>query len=101
MDAFERRGYPTLLIEDVGLDAVAAHQGPDEIDPELEIATKSVDAVGRSQHPMMCVHAHATVLPIGAKALGQIERRVVGNCRSVYLFSASLCLEQFLDSGEL
>ena len=75
VDAFERGGDPALGIEDVDLDAVPVHQRLDEIDAEPEVAAQRVDAVGRSQHSMAGVQAHAAVLPVAAKALGKIERR--------------------------
>ena len=101
VDAFEGCSDPTLGIKDVSLDAVPVHQRFDEVDPELEVAAKRVDTVGRSQHSMAGVHAHATVLPIAAKTFGKIERGIVGNRRSVYLIGESPCLQQLLNPCEL
>jgi hypothetical protein len=43
----------------------------------------------------------ATVLPIAPKAIGEIERGIVGNRRSIYLSGESACLQQLLNIGEL
>ena len=50
---------------------------------------------------MAGVQAHATVLPIAAKAFGEIERGIVRNRRSVYLIGESPCLQQLLNPREL
>ena len=50
---------------------------------------------------MTGVHAHATVLPVDAKAIGQVEGRIVGEGRSADATGEAACLEQSLDAREL
>ena len=53
-----------------------------------------VVALGRPQHPMPGVHAHAPVLPVDAKAFGQVEGRIVGDRRGADLVGEAPCLQQ-------
>src|SRR2546422_259649 len=43
---------------------------------------------------------HAPVQPVAAKALGDVERGIVRDRRSVYLIGDSPCLQRSLNAGE-